>query len=205
MDPIALKDRILSKLETGVVAAMQVLMMVVVLVATFLLYLLLLKNLFSQVARIESVDGLLPTLQQSFAGVLTVVLGLELLETLNTYFTEHHVRLEVILVVAIIAVGRHVIQIDFEHTPGTVLLGISGVILALTLGYFLIKKAQVAVASKQSDQVTSVTQRTVNRHTSNVVFGVFGHHNSPFDKHLRARGRGQTAVLQIRHAGVGYF
>ena len=45
----------------------------------------------------------------------------------------------------------------------------------------------------------------MNQHTSNVVFGVFGHHNSPFDKHLRARGRGQTAVLQIRHAGVGYF
>ncbi len=154
---IALKDRILSKLETSVVAAMQVLMIVVVLVATFMLYQLLLKNLFSQVARIESVDGLLPTLQQSFAGVLTVVLGLELLETLNTYFTEHHVRLEVILVVAIIAIGRHVIQIDFEHTPGTILLGISAVILALTLGYFLVKKAQVAVAPKESARATSNT------------------------------------------------
>jgi len=154
---IALKDRILSKLEAVVVAAMQVLMMVVVLVATFMLYQLLLKNLFSQVARIESVDGLLPTLQQSFAGVLTVVLGLELLETLNTYFTEHHVRLEVILVVAIIAIGRHVIQIDFEHTPGTILLGVSAVILALTLGYFLVKKAQVAVAPKESARATSNT------------------------------------------------
>jgi len=57
-----------------------------------------------------------------------------------------HVKLEVILVVAIIAVGRHLIQIDFEHTPGTVLLGISGVMLVLTLGYFIIKKAQIAVA-----------------------------------------------------------
>lgn len=154
MHGIALKDRILSKLEASVVAAMQVLMMVVVLVATFALYLLLLKHLFSEVAQIESVDGLLPTLQQSFAGVLTVVLGLELLETLNTYFTEHHVRLEVILVVAIIAIGRHVIQIDFEHTPGTVLLGIAGVILALTLGYFLVKKAQVAVAPARAADAT---------------------------------------------------
>lgn len=159
MDLIALKDRLLSRLEASVVAAMQVLMMVVVLVATFILYLLLLKNLFTQVARIESVDGLLPTLQQSFAGVLTVVLGLELLETLNTYFTEHHVRLEVILVVAIIAIGRHVIQIDFEHTPGTVLLGISGVILALTLGYFLVKRAQVPVAPKESARASNTNER----------------------------------------------
>jgi uncharacterized membrane protein (DUF373 family) len=138
---------------------MQVLMIVVVLVATVILYLLLLKNLFTQVARIESVDGLLPTLQQSFAGVLTVVLGLELLETLNTYFTEHHVRLEVILVVAIIAIGRHVIQIDFEHTPGTVLLGIAGVILALTLGYFLVKRAQVAVAPKESARASNTNEQ----------------------------------------------
>jgi len=157
MDAIALKDRILSKLEAIVVAAMQVLLIVVVLVGTFTLYLLLAKNLLSQATQIESAAALLPTLQQSFGGVLTVVLGLELLETLKTYFTEHHVRLEVILVVAIIAVGRHVIQLDFGHTPGAVLLGISGVILALTLGYFLIKKAQAAVAPREPAQARTDT------------------------------------------------
>lgn len=157
MDAMAVKDRILSKLEVTVVTAMQVLMMVVVLIATLILYLLLFKNVLSQAARIESAAGLLPMLQQSFGGVLTVVLGLELLETLKTYFTEHHVRLEVILVVAIIAVGRHVIQIDFEHTPGSVLLGLSGVISALTLGYFLIKKAQLAVALRDPAQARSDT------------------------------------------------
>jgi uncharacterized membrane protein (DUF373 family) len=144
-----LKDRILSKLEVTVVVAMQVLLIIMVLVATCVLFLLLVKNLFSQVAQIESAAGLLPTLQKSFGGVLTVVLGLELLETLKTYFTEHHVRLEVILVVAIIAVSRHVIQVDFEHTPGTVLLGLSGVILALSSGYFLIKKAQLSVLPRE--------------------------------------------------------
>ena len=142
-------DRILSKLEVAAIAAMQVLMIVMVLVATFVLYVLLIKNLLSQAARIESAAGLIPMMQQSFAGVLTVVLGLELLETLKTYFTEHHIRLEVILVVAIIAVGRHIIQVDFEHTPGTVLLGLSGVILALTLGYLFINNAQVAALLSQ--------------------------------------------------------
>jgi uncharacterized membrane protein (DUF373 family) len=157
MDGTALKDRILSKLEGSVVAALQLLMMVMVLAATFVLYLLLVKNLLTQLARIESVAGLLPTIQQSFGGVLSVVLGLELFETLKTYFTEHHVRLEVILVVAIIAVGRQVIQVDFEHTPGTVLFGLSAVVLALSLGYFLIKKAQVAVAPREPARTRSDT------------------------------------------------
>jgi uncharacterized membrane protein (DUF373 family) len=136
-----LKEKIISRIEVTAVTAMQVLIIVIIAAATFVLYLLLVKNLIPQVARIESAAGLLPTMQQSFAGVLIVVLGLELLETLKTYSTEHHVRLEVILAVAIIAVARHVIQVDFEHTPGTVLLGFSAVILALTSGYFLVKKA----------------------------------------------------------------
>ena len=146
MDATSLKDRVISNVEVIAVAGMQVLLMVIVAAATVVLYVLLAKNLVSQLARIESAAGLLPTLQQSFAGVLTVVLGLELLETLKAYFTEHHVRLEVILVVAIIAVGRQVILLDFEHASGTVLLGLSGVILALTLRYFLIKRAQAPIA-----------------------------------------------------------
>jgi uncharacterized membrane protein (DUF373 family) len=72
--------------------------------------------------------------------VLTVILGLELLETLKIYSQEHQVRLEVILVVAITAIARHLLQIDFEHTAGTVLLGIAAVIVALTSGYFFIRK-----------------------------------------------------------------
>jgi uncharacterized membrane protein (DUF373 family) len=146
MDGTSLKDKVISNVEVTAVTGMQVLLIVMVAVATVVLYVLLAKNLVSQLARIESAAGLLPTLQQSFAGVLTVVLGLELLETLKAYFTEHHVRLEVILVVAIVAVGRQVILLDFEHTSGTVLLGLSGVILALTLGYFLIKRAQAPIA-----------------------------------------------------------
>jgi uncharacterized membrane protein (DUF373 family) len=140
------KDAMISKVEINAVAALQVLIIVIVAVATIVLYVLLAKHLISELARIESVAALLPTLQQSFAGVLTVVLGLELLETLKAYFTEHHVRLEVILVVAIIAVGRQVILLDFEHAPGMVLLGLSGLTLALTWGYFLVKRAQAPIA-----------------------------------------------------------
>jgi hypothetical protein len=41
-----------------------------------------------------------------------------------SWFTEHDCPLGVILVVAIIPIGRYVIRIDFEDTPGAVLLGI---------------------------------------------------------------------------------
>jgi uncharacterized membrane protein (DUF373 family) len=142
------KEKIISTIEVTVVTALEVLLIVVVAVATIVLYLLFVRNVLPQVSRVESAAGLLPTMQNSFAGVLVVVLGLELLETLKTYFSEHHIRVEVILVVAIIAVARHLIQVDFEHTPGTVLLGLSAVILALTVGYFITKKAHVTDDSR---------------------------------------------------------
>jgi uncharacterized membrane protein (DUF373 family) len=136
-------DRIIHRVELITISAMQVLLIFAIATATIVLFVLFARNLIAEASRIESVAELLPTMQQSFAGILIVVLGLELLETLKAYFTEHHVRVEVILVVAIIAVGRHVIQVDFEHTPGTVDLGLAGLILALVVGYFLVKKTQL--------------------------------------------------------------
>jgi len=138
-----LTDRIVSKVELITIAAMQLLLIFAVAVATIVLFVLFTRNLLEEARQISSVADLLPAMQQSFAGILIVVLGLELLETLRTYFTERHVRVEVILVVAIIAIGRHVIKTDFEHTPGNVLLGIAAVIVALVLGYFLVKKTQI--------------------------------------------------------------
>lgn len=142
---LPLKDNIIWKVEVVIVTSMQLLLVILICVATFILYALLVKNLLPQLARIESAAGLIPKMQESFAGVLTVILGLELLETLKAYFTEHHVRLEVIVLVAIIAVARHLIQFDFEHASGTVLLGLSAVILALAAAYFLIKKTQATL------------------------------------------------------------
>jgi uncharacterized membrane protein (DUF373 family) len=149
-------NRFLSNFEFITIAAMQVLLIFAVATATIVLFLLFARNLIEEASKVETVADLLPAMQQSFAGILIVVLGLELLETLKTYFTERHVRIEVILVVAIIAIGRHVIKTDFEHTPGIVLLGLAALILALVLGYFLIKKSQFTSKAGQNGSGPSV-------------------------------------------------
>lgn len=136
-------DRIIAGFELITILAMQLLLIFAVATATVVLFLIFARNLVMEASKIETVADLLPAMQQSFAGILIVVLGLELLETLKNYFTEHHVRVEVILVVAIIAIGRHVIKTDFEHTPATVDLGLAALIVALVVGYFLVKKAQL--------------------------------------------------------------
>ena len=49
-------------------------------------------------------------MQNEFGGVLLVLLGLELIDIFKTYTHEHHLRLKIVFVVAMIAVGRHVID-----------------------------------------------------------------------------------------------
>jgi len=124
-----------------VLGIVQLLLMVVITLAIAILGWLLWEGVTAKLASIHTVPELQVALQRGFAGVLLVLLGLELMETVRTYLVEHRVRLEVIMIVAIIAVGRHIIQIDFEHTDGVVLLGISALVVALAVGYFLIRKA----------------------------------------------------------------
>ena len=138
-------ERIIEKVEHLVVIALRVLIMLFVVASTGILYVLFATDLPTRVTQLSSVSHLLEIMQMAFGGVLGVILGLELAETLKTYFTHHHIRLEVILVVATIAVGRHLIQLDFEHTSAVELLAHGVLILCLTFGYLLVKKAQRAV------------------------------------------------------------
>ena len=101
---------VMLRVERGIIIALQLLLVGLVVVATAVVWLLFIRGLQTQLGQIDSIEAFLPVMQKSFAGILIIVLGLELLETLHTYFREHHVRLEVILIVAIIAVGRHIIR-----------------------------------------------------------------------------------------------
>jgi uncharacterized membrane protein (DUF373 family) len=137
-------EKVVWAFERATIAALQVLIMLAIFVATVLLYVLFAQRFYSRVRQIESVTSLLPAMQTIFAGVLIVLLGLELAETMKSYFASHQIRVEVILIVAIVAVGRHMIQLDFDHAPAAEVFGLSALILSLTAGYFLVKKAQTA-------------------------------------------------------------
>ena len=134
-------ERVMRLVERGILYGAQVLLVLVIIVALYQLWYLFVVAIRDHVADIRSIPLLTEAVQRGFSGVLLIVLGLELLETLRVYFTHHRVRLEIILVVAIIAVGRHVINLDFHALSGAEVAGIAALILALTGGYYLVKKA----------------------------------------------------------------
>ena len=75
-----------------------------------------------------------------FGIFLLVLIGIELLDTIKVYFKRNVVHVEVVVLVAIIAISRKVIVLEpGDYEPGT-LIGIGIIILALAISYFLIKK-----------------------------------------------------------------
>jgi uncharacterized membrane protein (DUF373 family) len=125
------------------VIAIELLLVVAVAASIAVLYLLFINGVKTNLVTITSVAEMQSALQKAFAGVLLVMMGLELIETLKTCFAEHYIRIEVILIVAMIAIGRHIVQIDLEHMGGPALLGIAELIVGLAVSYFLIKRTHV--------------------------------------------------------------
>ena len=129
------------KFETASVIVLKVLLIMSVAVAIVMLYVLFFSGIREHLSSIDTVGNLQTALQHVFAGVLLVLLGLELIETLNAYSADHHVRIEVVLIVAMIALGRHIVQMDFEHVSGQILLGVAALMAALATSYFVIRRA----------------------------------------------------------------
>jgi uncharacterized membrane protein (DUF373 family) len=132
-------ERYLARFEAIIIPIVQALVVLTIVITVWALGWLFVSEGLERVGGVHSVSELQPLVIRAFGGALLVLLGLELLESFRTFALEHQVRLELILVVATIAAGRHMILLDFEHANGLSLLGVAAVMLALTGGYALVR------------------------------------------------------------------
>jgi len=85
-------------------------------------------------------------LLEIFGLFMLVLIGIELLETIaKTYMAESVDHAQIVMAVAIIAIARKVIILDVKDLSGLALVGIAAIILALSIGYYLIKKKDALV------------------------------------------------------------
>jgi uncharacterized membrane protein (DUF373 family) len=133
-------DRISKMFDLWVLRILRVIMGLGITAALAILVLLVLRELGRSWSKIDSIAELQDAVQALFAGVLLVVLGLELMDTLRNYFIEHRLRVEFLISVALIAVARHVIQLDYEHASPWLVLAIAALIFSLAASYVAIRK-----------------------------------------------------------------
>jgi uncharacterized membrane protein (DUF373 family) len=87
----------------------------------------------------------LDELMDLFGIFLLVLIGIELLDTIKVYLKESVVHVEVVVLVAIIAIARKVVVLKIEELPGETIIGIGLLIASLAVAYYLIKKAGLLV------------------------------------------------------------
>ncbi|MEW6594640.1 MAG: phosphate-starvation-inducible PsiE family protein [Thermodesulfobacteriota bacterium] len=127
----------LIQFKRGVIFSITIMMAMVLLLATIELGWILLQDILSPPFFLLEVNELL----ELFGLFMLVIIGVELLETIiKTYLAEKPVNhVEVVIAVAIIAITRKVIILDVKDVSSLSLIGIGAIVLALSLGYYLVR------------------------------------------------------------------
>ncbi|GAA3709428.1 hypothetical protein GCM10022421_15700 [Oceanisphaera sediminis] len=76
-----------------------------------------------------------------FSFFFIILIGFELVETVEMYFKDNIIHAEVVLLVAVIAVSRKVILLDLEKYDPLAIIGLGFIILALGGCYWFIKQS----------------------------------------------------------------
>jgi uncharacterized membrane protein (DUF373 family) len=129
-------QKIVSIFEKGIIYFLIFLMAIVVVASVAELAWIIFRNVITEPYIFIDISNLL----EIFSFFLLVLIGVELLETIKMYSSDHNIRVEVVILVGIIAVARKIITIDYKNVDGFILVGIGIVLAALTGAYYLIKK-----------------------------------------------------------------
>jgi uncharacterized membrane protein (DUF373 family) len=129
-------NTILKKYETAVYLVLITLFAIIVAFSIGELIYILYTSLFVSTPVLLENNELLGL----FGYFLLVLIGVELLATVAAYVNEKVIRVEVVILIAIIAIVRNVILLDPTAMEPLNMLGIAAIIFALCSGYFFLKK-----------------------------------------------------------------
>jgi len=126
----------IKKFEKMIILALVAMMALVLFLSTVDVAWLIMKDILTPPYILLDADELLDI----FGFFMLVLIGIELLETMvKTYLAQSTDHAQIVMAVAIIAISRKVIILDVKELSGLSLLGIAAIILALSIGYYLIK------------------------------------------------------------------
>ena len=112
-------------------------MYIVVGISIFELTIALYADIFDSAGGLMHVE--IDQLLKIFGFFFIILIGFELIETIEMYFKENVIHAEIILLVAVIAVSRKVILLDLEKYEPLAIIGLGLIIIALGGCYALIK------------------------------------------------------------------
>jgi uncharacterized membrane protein (DUF373 family) len=134
----------LNQFEKLMYYILVVLLAFVIFISVVELVILLIGGLFlDQTFRLDNHEIL-----NVFGFFLLILIGIELLDTIKAYIKKQEIHVEIIVLLAIIAVARKIILLDpYSDMPlsDLTLWGMGVVVICLAASYYLIRKAGVTI------------------------------------------------------------
>jgi uncharacterized membrane protein (DUF373 family) len=110
-------------------------MSILIVLATLDLGRKLVVEIISSPAFIPDINQLLDI----FGYFLLILIGVELLETIKAYLTEHVVHVEIVIEVALIAIARKLIILDIKELGSDKLFAVAALVGVVALAFYLEK------------------------------------------------------------------
>jgi uncharacterized membrane protein (DUF373 family) len=135
---------IVNKFEKVIYAVLMALLMVVIVVSVIDLALILYKSWGATRLYMLETSVIIAIL----GAFLLVLICIELLDTIKAYFYENTIHVEIVILLAIIAISRKVILLDPSGMSGIEfgieMMGIGVIVICLAAGYYFLKKAGIS-------------------------------------------------------------
>ena len=142
-------EKFVEKAERVVIIVLLVTLLFIICYTTFVFIKLLFEGFTEGLTQGSGAGNIFQHLHAIFGGFLSVLIGIELLHTIKMYLRTDVVHVEVVLLVALTGVSRHVIDLDYEKLDPMKVLGLAALIISLSAGYYLIKKGMVSFREKK--------------------------------------------------------
>ena len=150
---------IARKVEKAIIMVLIFLMFLVLITATIDLGLYLFRSIYNAEYFLMDFDALIDV----FGAFLLVLIGIELLDTIKVYLRRNLVHVEVVVLVAIIALARKIVVLRIDEYSGEILLGLAAMITALAVAYYLIRRAGLMEYQIDSDDNERRPKTQINK------------------------------------------
>ena len=131
---------IFAKIEKAIAIALLVIMTVVVVSGALEVAWVVINDLFQPPGFFLGVEDLFDI----FGLFLMVLIGLELMTSIEMYLKDNTIHAEVMFLVALTAVARKVVIMDAKTIDPLTVFAIAALVIALSAGYYFIKKPHAA-------------------------------------------------------------
>jgi uncharacterized membrane protein (DUF373 family) len=145
---------IVKHIEKYIIKILMAMMAIVIVLATLELGWILITDLITPPLFLLEVDELLDI----FGMFMLILIGVELLETIQTYSEEKTIRVEIVIAVAIIAIARKLIILDYNKLSTLTLWDAGAVILCLALSYYLLQRTHDKARSRKIKSMEATNQ-----------------------------------------------